>query len=171
MSVVVTALVVLLAGLLALAAYTRLVRLRTAVRQAWGALEGQLRRRRDAIDPLIAALGAAEGPGSSAIAALAAARERAAGARGPAAAASADAALAEIVSRVLSERALDALRAERAELDAAFASARAAYNATAAEYNRAITVVPGSLVANAAGFTTAELFVATSSPDGSAVRP
>jgi LemA protein len=168
MSVAVTLAVVVALALWALAIYQRLVRLRTAVRRAWGQLEAARSRRREQVTALVEQVNGSNGVEAAVLDRLIAAGRHDAAARGPVAAAAGDRALAAAVTRLLesvdrrpelaANPLIQAARGQLAEHDAALAAARASYNSTAAAYNTATASVPGNVMAGLAGFSPAEPF-------------
>ena len=174
MVVVVTGVVVLL---VAVAAYNGLSALRQDVRDAWGDMDGQLRRRYELLGPLTSAARTAGGPTPPALAAVLEAKNRAAVAFNPAQLADAEAditaGLRELFSgpppALAAAPAFARARADLLAVDAAIGGAGRRYNDAVHAYNAARVSFPHDAVALAFGFKAQPMFELP--PDAGARHP
>ena len=147
------------------ATYRRILRLRIRVSHAWKRLDELVKQRIEMIGKTLEVARSAGIEGAE-LDRLAHAHARSTPYRGPADAgrknAELDQALSQLPSLMGQHSGLGgALRAMSEDLNAvtsSVVSARESYNDRAVSYNRAIGVVPGSLVAGTAGFHRAEVF-------------
>ena len=171
MSVLVTIAVVLVLALWGVAVYNRLVRLQNQVRNAWGQIDVQLKRRRDLIPSLVETVKGAMSFEQEALTAVVAARERAATARGPVDAAKKEGVLAESLDRffavvesypqLTANQNVRDLQGQLQALEGEIAASRSRYNDIATSYNTSLEVLPNNVVAGLASFPKAELFQLT----------
>ena len=168
MSVFVTTVVVVLLALWVLAAYNRLVRLKNQVRNAWGQIDVQLKRRHDLIPALVETVSGAMSFEKDTLDAVVSARQRAAAAKGPLDAAKKEQALGESLGRIsgvveqypqlTANQNVRELQAQLTSVEREIARTRDAYNATATAYNTSLDVVPNNFVSALGSFPKAELF-------------
>lgn len=168
MSVLLTLGAVVVLALWVAGVYNRLVRLRNQVTNGWKQIDVQLKRRHDLIPNLVNTVKGAMEFEKGTLEAVMAARNRAAGATGPADAGRKEGeltqalgrffALAESYPQLTANQNVRALQEELAATENKIGFARQFYNDIATQYNTAIQVIPGNLVAGLAGFRPAELF-------------
>ena len=171
MSVLITAGVLALLAVWAIASYNRLVGLRNQVTNGWRQIDVQLKRRHDLIPNLVSTVKGAMEFERDTLEAVIAARNRAATATGPADAGRKESqlsaalgrflALAESYPQLTANQNVRALQEELAATENKIGFARQFYNDIATKYNTATELVPGNIIAGFAGFKRAELFEIT----------
>jgi LemA protein len=170
-SVLLTIVVLVALALWVVGVFNRLVRLRNLVTNGWKQIDVQLKRRHDLIPNLVNTVKGAMEFEKSTLEAVIAARNRAAAATGPADAGRKEGeltqalgrffALAESYPQLTANQNVRALQEELSATENKIGFARQFYNDIATQYNTAIQVIPGNLVAGFAGFRPAELFEIT----------
>jgi LemA protein len=157
------------AGLLIAMAYNRMVRLRQNVREAWSAIDTELRRRYDLIPNLVETVKGYATHERETLEAVIAARNAAASNTGPPESqAKTENALTETLGRLfaLSEAYPDLkananftqLQAELGQTEDRISQSRRFYNANVRELNTAVESFPTSLIAGQFGFTPEQYF-------------
>ncbi len=150
--------------------YNRLVALRNRVRNGWSQIDVQLRRRHELIPNLVESVKGYMTHESGIIETIARARQQAiAAGSNVEARASAEGALdrslrsfivqAEAIPQLRASENMMALQEELASTENRIAFARQNYNDSVMEYNTAIAVVPGNLIAGTFAFIPEVLFV------------
>ena len=175
-----TLLPTLLAGSLVLGLvvlYNRLVRARLRVKEAWGAVEVQLQRRRSLIPNLVEVVKGYAGYEKEVLTRVIDARGTLGSAAGPRTAAGANDRLSEALGRLFAlaeaypdlkaDEQFARLQADLADTENKIAYARNYYNGAVEIYNTRVQTLPGLLVAGLFGFLPAEFF----SADASARQP
>ena len=160
--------IILVVGLLLVALYNRLVRLRNRVDNAWAQVEVQLKRRWDLIPNLVETVKGYAAHERETFEAVTNARTRAQQAGTPAEAAQAEGilgaalgrlfAVAEAYPELQADENFRQLQTELAETENRVAVSRQVYNDTVLTYHNAIQTFPGMLFAAPFGFTTREFF-------------
>ena len=168
MTVIVTLVVVGLLGFWVLATYSRLIGLRSHVRNAWRHLSTQLIRRHDLIPNLVDTLRGAVGFEPETLESVVAARNRAATASGPVDAAAKEGELTQALERLFALvesnpqlTAHEHVRALREELTSTANKvelARRSYNDIATTYNTSTQMTPARFIAALGNFPRAALF-------------
>jgi LemA protein len=149
--------------------YNRLIALRNRVRNGWSQIDVQLRRRHELIPNLVESVKGYMTHESGIIETIARARQQAiAAGSNVEARASAEGALdrslrsfivqAEAIPQLRASENMMALQEELASTENRIAFARQNYNDGVMEYNTAIAVVPGNLIAGAFAFSAEVLF-------------
>lgn len=164
---------VLIAALVAIwlaFAYNRLVRLRNQWRTAWADIDVQLTRRHDLVPQLVAAVTGYASHEQAVLQAVTELRSQAVGLRSPARLGEVESALEQALTRLLAlQEAYPDLKASDnflqlqrglVEVEEHLQYARRFYNGAVRDYNDAVQRIPDMLVANACGFTAAELYQA-----------
>jgi LemA protein len=159
---IVIIIIVVLAGLVAIMIYNRLVGLRQNVRQGWADIDAQLRQRHDLIPNLVSTVQGYATHEKSTLDAVITARNSALGAANPAAAVAAETglsgalknlfALAENYPDLKANQNFQTLQNELADVEDKLAASRRAYNAAAADYNGSRQAFPAVLLASTFGF-------------------
>lgn len=168
------------AGALGVVAFNRLIRERERTREAWSAIDVQLRRRAALIPNLVETVRGYAAHEQAVFEALARARSALAHASDPSAAARADAAVTTALGRVLviaegypELRAVEGflrLQEELADVEEKIAYARHFYNRNVEHFNARIQSIPDVLVATLMGLR-AFAFFAADDADRDARRP
>ncbi|EAX46846.1 LemA family protein [Thermosinus carboxydivorans Nor1] len=168
-ALIVIALVVILA-IMGISSYNGLVSLNETVNGKWSQIENQLQRRADLIPNLVNTVKGYAAHEQQAIAAVADARAKLAGAQGPAAKAQANAELNNALSRLLviaenypnlkADKNFRALMDELSGTENRIAVARKDYNDAVQAYNTKIRSFPTSIFAGMLGFGPKEYFKA-----------
>lgn len=160
--------VAVIAVLLVVVIYNRLVRLRALVREAWSGITVQLRRRADLVPNLVSAVKGYATHERELFDSVTAHRGDAVAAKSVAATAQADTALSGMLGRLIAvaeaypDLKADAnfrqLQDELAQTEDELAGARRYYNATVRDLNTRIQSFPDVLVARPLGFTEQESY-------------
>lgn len=149
--------------------YNSLVRKRQGVREAWSAIETELKRRYDLIPNLVSVVQGYAAHEAATLQAVTAARNAAAANNGsPASQAGTETALsgalrqlfavAEAYPELKANQNFGQLQSELAETEDRISSARRFYNANVRELNTAVESFPGNVVARQFGFGPEEYF-------------
>ncbi len=141
------AVVVAVAALVTAGAYNGLAELRQAVRDAWAGLDGDLRRRSDLLPPLASAA-----RGDPRLAAVLAAKNRAAVAFNPEQLAAAEGELTAHLRTLLADPAFAGHRPDLSAAHSRLAAAVGRYNRAVLAYNAARASFPHDAVAAVFGF-------------------
>jgi LemA protein len=168
MAVIITLIVVLLAGVFAIGIYNGLVGQRNQVLNGWRQIDVQLKRRHDLIPNLVNTVRGAMEFERETLEAVIAARTRAVSAAGPADAAQKEGeltqalgrlfALAENYPQLTANANVRVLQEELSATENKIGFARQFYNDIATKYNTSIQVVPNNFIAGFGNFKPAELF-------------
>ena len=168
MTIVIILGLLLLAVIIGVAIYNRLVRLRALVKEAFSGITVQLRRRADLIPNLVETVKGYAGHERETFEAITAARGTASGAQGVAATAAADAQMTGLIGRLFAvAEAYPELRAsenfqqlqgEISSIETELQSSRRYYNATARDLNTRVQSFPDLLFAGPMGFTQEEYY-------------
>ena len=168
MTIVIILGLLLLAGILAVAIYNRLVRLRALVKEAFSGITVQLRRRADLIPNLVETVKGYATHEKATFEAITAQRAAASGAQGVAATAAADAvmtgligklfAVAEAYPELRASENFQQLQGEISAIETELQSSRRYYNATARDLNTRVQSFPDMLFARPMGFTEEEYY-------------
>lgn len=167
---IVLSLLALSAGVWAIVAFNRLVRLRNQVRAGWSDIDVQLTRRHDLVPLLVEAVRAYAGHEQAAFERVTTLRSAAMSTNSPTRLAMAEAALEQEVGRLLAiEEAYPELKAsanflqlqrDLVEVEDHLQFARRFYNGAVRQLNDGVQRFPDLLVAGAFGFRPAEFFEA-----------
>lgn len=168
-SVAVFLLIVILFAGAVVVFYNRLVRLRQYVREAWSAIDTELRRRYDLVPNLVSVVRGYASHEKDTLESVTAARNAAASAHGtPSEQAATENALTGALRQLfaVSEAYPDLkasenfarLHADLTETEDRIAKARRYYNANVREWNTAVESFPGVLIARSLGFDPADYF-------------
>ena len=154
---------IVLFGLLGVAIYNRLVRLRALVKEGFSGIIVQLRRRADLIPNLVETVKGYATHEKATFEAITAQRAAASGAQGVAATAAADAAMTGLIGKLFAvaeaypelraSENFQQLQAEISSIETELQSARRYYNATARDLNTRVQSFPDMLFAKPMGFT------------------
>ena len=154
---------IVLVGLLGVAIYNRLVRLRALVKEGFSGITVQLRRRADLIPNLVETVKGYATHEKATFEAITAQRAAASGAQGVAATAAADAAMTGLIGKLFAvaeaypelraSENFQQLQAEISSIETELQSARRYYNATARDLNTRVQSFPDMLFAKPMGFT------------------
>ncbi|MFC4291615.1 LemA family protein [Sphingorhabdus arenilitoris] len=160
--------VLILAAIMLIFIYNRLVGLRQNCKQGWADIDAQLRQRHDLIPNLVETVKGYAAHESKTLDAVVAARNSAISARGPDRMAQAEAglsgalkglfALAENYPDLKANTNFLSLQGEMADVEDKLAASRRAFNAAAADYNAARESFPAVLFASGFGFTAQEFW-------------
>ncbi|MEO6580553.1 MAG: LemA family protein [Sphingomicrobium sp.] len=160
--------ILVLAIVLTVAIYNRLVRLRALVKEAFSGITVQLRRRADLIPSLVETVKGYAAHERETFEAITAQRAAATGAGNVAATAQADAQMTGLLGRLMvvaeayPELKADAnfrqLQDQLSAIETELQSARRYYNATARDLNSSIQSVPNVFIARPMGFTEEEYY-------------
>jgi LemA protein len=159
---------IVVAALLLVALYNRLVRFRNRVDNAWAQVEVQLKRRWDLIPNLVETVKGYAAHERETFEAVTNARAAAQRAQGPAEASQAEGILSQALGRLFAVaeaypelRATEnfqELQAQLSDTENKVAVSRQVYNDTVLTYHNAIQTFPGALFAGPFGFTEREFF-------------
>lgn len=159
-------------GILLVAFYNRLVKLRVRAQNAWSDIDVQLKRRADLVPNLVETVKGYAGHERSTLEAVTAARTRAVAAQGagPAERAAAEAALSgalhgftlamEAYPELQASGGFRDLQAQLAETEDQISNSRRYYNAVVRDLNTAVQTFPSNLLAGPMGFQEREFFEA-----------
>lgn len=162
-------------GILLVALYNRLVKLRVTAQNAWSDIDVQLKRRADLVPNLVETVKGYASHERETLDAVTAARTRAVAAHGagPAERAEAEAALSgalrgltvamEAYPELQASGGFRDLQAQLAETEDHISNARRYYNAVVRDLNTAVQTFPSNLLAGPMGFREREFFAATAS--------
>ena len=160
--------IVLLAGLLLVLLYNRLVQQRNRVDNAWAQVEVQLKRRWDLIPNLVESVKGYAAHERGTFEAVTEARTRAQNAKTPAETAAAEGilgaalgrlfAVAEAYPELQADENFRQLQTELAETENRVAVSRQVYNDSVLTYNNTVQTFPGVVVAGPFGFSIREFF-------------
>ena len=160
--------IVLLAGLLLILLYNRLVQQRNRVDNAWAQVEVQLKRRWDLIPNLVESVKGYAAHERGTFEAVTEARTRAQNAKTPAETAAAEGilgaalgrlfAVAEAYPELQADENFRQLQTELAETENRVAVSRQVYNDSVLTYNNTVQTFPGVVVAGPFGFSIREFF-------------
>ena len=159
---------IVLVGLLGVAIYNRLVRLRALVKEGFSGITVQLRRRADLIPNLVETVKGYATHEKATFEAITAQRAAASGAQGVAATAAADAAMTGLIGKLFAvaeaypelraSENFQQLQAEISSIETELQSARRYYNATARDLNTRVQSFPDMLFAKPMGFAEEEYY-------------
>ena len=159
---------VLVVGVVIIAIYNSLVRLRVQAENAWADIDVQLKRRYDLIPNLVETVKGYAGHERQTLEAVVNARNRAMSAQGPAKKAQAEGMLAQALRQVFAlAEAYPQLRAVESftqlqnslqKIEDAVQNARRYYNAVVRDFNTKIAQFPSNLIAGMFSFTAREFF-------------
>ena len=154
--------VALVAGLWAVGAYNKLVRLREGVRSAWSQIEVLLKRRHDLIPNLVETVKGYAGHEKETLENVIAARNAAVSANGVQSTAAAEGELSGALSRLMAvaeaypdlkaNQNFSQLQGELTQTENGIAGQRQSYNDSVRRYNESIQSVPTNLIAGPFGF-------------------
>ena len=160
--------IVLLAGLLLVLLYNRLVQQRNRVDNSWAQVEVQLKRRWDLIPNLVESVKGYAAHERGTFEAVTEAREKAQNAKTPAETAAAEGilgaalgrlfAVAEAYPELQADENFRQLQTELAETENRVAVSRQVYNDSVMTYNNTVQTFPGVVVAGPFGFSIREFF-------------
>ncbi|AXH99861.1 LemA family protein [Sporosarcina sp. PTS2304] len=167
---IVVIVLVVIAALMVIPSYNKLVNLEEDVDQSYAQIETQLQRRVDLIPNLVNTVKGYAAHEKEVIDNIAAARSKMAGAQGPEEQAAADSELSSALSRLLvvvenypdlkANQNFQALMDELAGTENRIAVARKDYNDVVSQFNRRVKRFPGKLIASMFGFDEKEYFKA-----------
>ena len=160
----------LVAGVWAVVAFNRLVKLRNQVRTAWADIDVQLKRRHDLIPQLVSAVKGYAGYERNVLTSVTELRSQAMSQTSPAQLGQTETQLQRGVMEILalkeaypdlkSNQNFLQLQRDLVEVENNLQYARRFYNGAVRDYNTTIERFPGMLIAHAGGFTANEFFSA-----------
>ena len=166
--VIVIAAIVVVLGLVVVAMYNRLVRLRNRTENSWSQVDVQLKRRYDLIPNLVETVKGYAAHERETFEAVTSARARAQAAQGPAEQGAAEGILGQALGRLFAvaeaypelqaDENFRQLQTELGETETRIAVSRQVFNDTVLTYNTAIQTVPGVVLAGPFGFTRKDFF-------------
>ncbi|PIC63892.1 LemA family protein [Sporosarcina sp. P13] len=167
---IVVIILAVIAAIMIVPSYNKLVNLEEDVNQSYAQIETQLQRRVDLIPNLVSTVKGYAAHEKEVIDNIANARSKMAGAQGPEEQAAADSELSSALSRLLvvvenypdlkANQNFQALMDELAGTENRIAVARKDYNDVVSEFNRRVKRFPGKIIASMFGFDEKEYFKA-----------